>query len=224
MLEVKRARGIRWLALGALCIGLTGCATLNPVVNVTSLGEANPAHDEEIAERFEATINADAPVDGSVRVLVDTVPEGLTYSDGQLSVDEGYAHEVLAHFEMTTYDGFFSRPTFWFTAGFFDYEAAWRRGLCWWQVPLEWVTLGFWTAVPTSYPCHPTMFREKEAWVESVKALANAAGASSAIMSYIDADQQEAKGVVGFLIKLDPKVLVGRFKTRPMELKPADDE
>lgn len=223
MFEVKGATGILRVALGAFCVGLTGCATLNPVVNVTSLGEANPAHDEEIAERFEETINGDDPVDGSVRVLVDTVPEGLSYSDGQLSVDEGYAHEVVAHFEMTTYDGFLF-PTFYFTAGFFDYEAAWRRGLCWWQVPLEWVSLGFWTAVPTSYPCHPTMVRSKAAWVESVKALAQAAGASSAIMSYVDADQQEAKGTVGFLIKLDPKVLVGRFKTRPMELKPADDK
>jgi len=223
MFGVKGAKRILRVALGAFCMGLTGCATLNPVVNVTSLGEANPAHDEEIAESFEETINSDEPVDGSVRVLVDTVPEGLTYSDGQLSVDEGYAHEVLAHFEMKSYDGVLF-PTFYFTAGFFDYEAAWRRGLCWWQVPLEWVTLGFWTAVPTSYPCHPTIFRSKAAWVESVKALAQSAGASSAIMSYVDADQQEAKGTVGFLIKLDPKVLVGRFKTRPMELKPADDE
>jgi len=224
MFEVKRANLIRQIALGALCIGLTGCATLNPVVNVTSLGEANPSRDEEIAERFEEATSDDEPVDASVRVLVDTVPEGLTYADGQLSVDEGYAHEVVAHFEMTTDGGFLNFPTFWFTASFFDYEATWRRGLCWWQVPLEWVSLGFWSVVPTSYPCHPTIFRSKAAWVDSVKALAQAAGASSAIMSYIDADQKEARGTVGFLIKLDPKVLVGRFKTRPMELKPAGAE
>jgi hypothetical protein len=190
------------------------------VVNINSVGEANPERDEQIAERFEDAPSAQQPADEQVHVLVDTVPEGLTYADGQLSVDKGYDHEVLASFEMKTIE---RHATFWFTAQFFAYEDTWRRGLCWWQVPLQWVTLGFWSVVPTSYPCHPTAYRSKAAWVESVRTLAEVADATGVIMTYADDDQKEALRTLGFLVRLDPKVLGGHLKTQPVKMNSGSD-
>ncbi len=40
--------------------------------------------------------------------------------------------------------------------GFYEYNAdeSLRRGYCYWQVPLHWLTLGLWYVVPTDYPCN----------------------------------------------------------------------
>ena len=34
----------------------------------------------------------------------------------------------------------------------------WRRGLCYWQVPIAWLTLGIWHLVPLYYPCIPAIW------------------------------------------------------------------
>lgn len=42
---------------------------------------------------------------------------------------------------------------FWF--GDYRPEQRWRKGLCYWQVPIMWLTLGVWHIVPIYYPCVP---------------------------------------------------------------------
>jgi hypothetical protein len=210
MIDLKRFHLLPTLML---LHSMSACAAIIPTAEFTGYGDANPERDIEIAERFEAN---ETPIAESakIRVLIDTIPEGLVFDDGQLSVTEGYAHEIRGKFSLRN-SGLLG---FYFFAWFFPYEDDWRKGLCYWQVPLEWVTLGLWSVVPTSYPCHPDRRLEKKAWVSYARALALEADADGVIMSYIFSDRKNAHGASGFLIVLDPRMKAGSLKTKPLHM------
>jgi hypothetical protein len=89
-----------------------------------------------------------------VKVLVETLPEGVRIEDGTLVVDP-------ARYELrgTVYETY-NKPL---TANFglwpYAYKRGdqWRHALCTWQLPLTWFTVTLWAWIsPTYWPCHVT--------------------------------------------------------------------
>lgn len=203
----------RWLEAGLLvCLvgALAGCGAVTPKPQYTRLGLADPEADKRVTDRYLA-IRKSTDVDLSkARVFVDTIPEGLRLQDGQLSVEDGYAHKIVGKFVLLNT----RKRLYWFPP-FFDYEDKWRKGFCYWQVPLVWATLGVWSISPTAIPCHPAEKQPKAVWVKEVRAVAIAGNADSAIMSYVSPWEDEAAGAAGFLFHIDPALADG-VKTTPM--------
>lgn len=194
--HVRVARSIGCLVTLLACLG--ACAPLRSEPSFQRTGNADPSSDRGVIARFEGSSTDQEP---RARVFLDAIPEGIAAQNGALVVIPGYAHQVIGTFTLGPQDG-----TFWmWLARFFDYEDGWRRGLCYPQVPLEWVSLGLWTAVPTSYACHPTASRDKVNIVRDVKLLAVAAGADGALMSYLGTAKDEARGATGVFVRLDPR-------------------
>lgn len=194
-----------------MVLGLIGCGPLQSEPNFQGFGEADLERDAQVLQRYDE-LRGDEKPRKEVRVLLDTIPEGIKLDGGQFSVEEGYQHQIVGKFALAPQGGMF-----YFMAWFHDYEDGWRKGLCYWQVPLEWLTLGIWTAVPTAYPCFPTPAREKLKLQADAKALAEAAGADTVIMGwFMSLDQKEALGAAGLLIKLDPR-MKDALKTKPFK-------
>src|SRR4051812_43425054 len=126
-----------------LCAVLSGgCATVansaHPVT-FTTFGDAETINQrqKDVLERFKA-LREHPPADklAQVKVLQNAMPDGIEVKDGTISVKDGYPHVVLGKFTLTA--NFAS--TLWFA----DYNPTWRKGYCYPQVPLTWVTLGLW--------------------------------------------------------------------------------
>lgn len=206
------AEKITLAAAAALLVG-AGCAPVKSQPFFQSHGAANVAGDQQVVERFEEARDREEQVEADeVTVLIDTLPEGLTFEDGVLRVAEDYDHEVVGKFVLGPKAGMF-----YLAAGFHDYEDGWRKGLCYWQAPLEWVTLGFWSVVPTSYPCHPTPVRSKVDVEQEARLMAKSAGADTVLMGYLGGDQQETLGAAGLLIRVDPRMRGDGLRTRPFK-------
>ncbi|MEM9695450.1 MAG: hypothetical protein AAGA56_23095, partial [Myxococcota bacterium] len=89
--------------------------------------------------------------------VTGSVPEGLELSDNgaKLTVQKGYESKyqvigsIEADYERAT-SGAILKNTYWT----WDYDEGWRKGYCYWQVPLKIATLGIWSyVVPLHYPC-----------------------------------------------------------------------
>lgn len=197
-------------------LATTGCATLKPAYSFTGMGEVDPARDREVIARMTAAHDDKSSATPEVKVLLNTVPEGIDMSGNTIKVEPGYAHRILGRFGIAQKSGLF-----YLVAGFFDYEDTWRKGVCYWQVPLEWLTVGFWSVVPTSYVCHPSLgLRDKADVVTEVKKAAAAAGADMVIMSFLAATNDEANGALGLLVRMDPRFKSGGMETKPIQGPP----
>ncbi len=124
----------------------SGCASANYAPVVTPAGEYRDAHG--LADRAESYSWAEVD---DVRVFLGTLPEGVQLHDGKISVDAA-RYEVLGEVTAAPKGSGFARMNVWF----YDYpeDESWRKGLCYWQTPLVWVTLGIYLFVsPFNYPC-----------------------------------------------------------------------
>jgi hypothetical protein len=132
-----------------------GCASLAFKPGVQSVGEyRNTAAAVETAEKI--------PNEGAaeVKVLIETLPEGMALKDGELVFDHE-RFEMLGKVSAQYKDPGMANLGFWFYP--YQDKDSWRTGLCAWQVPLSWVTLTMWAwLVPTYYPCRVRMGDEEE--------------------------------------------------------------
>ncbi len=143
-----------------------GCASLAFSPSVQSVGEYKNTSSVavEAAEMPEGTA-------ADVRVLIQTLPEGMVIKDGQLTFDDRY--EMLAKVSANYKNPGWAFLGFWF----YGYKSSdsWRTGLCAWQVPLSWVTGSLWAFVaPTYYPCRVKMGSEEERRADIVETMQRA--------------------------------------------------
>jgi hypothetical protein len=181
-----------------------GCAPLHMQANFSHMGEANPTLDQTINDQYEEV--RDQPTQGAseVKVLVDALPEGLSFNDGVIANQDGFGHQILGKFSIGPDHGAFP-----------EYRQGWRKGVCYWQQPLVWVSLTLWMMVPTYYPCFTTGLNPKQTIIDEVKRLAQVAGGDLAVISYfgVSMDAREARGAAGFILKIDPQMKDKEIKT-----------
>lgn len=199
---------MKHLRLSLLCFIATGCARLVPDVDYRSAGRADTQEDARVSDAMRKAIKARNTPSEAVAVFVDALPDGVRVADtGMLTIEPGSGHQLLGK---ATLRG--RRGNFFFFAAFLDYRETWRKGLCYWQAPLEWFTLGLWSLVPTSYLCHAganPLTRE-----EAIDDLRNAATAIGADLIIVFSSK-EKRGVVkdmsAWLLKSDARIDVRRM-------------
>ena len=195
-------RLIQYLAITLCALFSGGCAgvvTSAHPVTFTTFGDAETIAErqKDVLNRFQAA-RAKPPEDkiAEVKILQDALPDGLEVKGGTISVKEGFPHVVLGKFTLRAG----SASPFWFG----DYDAGWRKGYCYPQVPLTWVTLGIWgTLVPLSYPCWSgggTLSRELA--IQQMKTLAWAAGANL-VVAEIHGNDEVVNVATGLLVRTD---------------------
>ena len=200
----------RWF-LPLLALFLCNCATLRTQLRYSGFGEADFSRDRAVTERFKDSRDEPAP---QVKVLVDTVPEGLSVKDGLLRVEEGYSHEILGKFSLLPQNPVIS------IYAFADYEDGWRKVLCYPQIPLVWLTLSIWPLVPTFYPCYGSVTQRREKLLDDVKRITQAAQGDVAIVSFglsPNLDPEEAFGAAGYILRLDPRTGLGKTQSVPKQ-------
>ncbi len=151
----------------AATLGSAGCGTLAFHPSVQSMGEYK--NTQSIAT--EADEMSARSADG-VKVLVETLPEGMIVKDNMIVVDPE-RYEMLGKVSADYKDASLVNMGFWF----YDYKEneSWRTSFCAWQVPLSWVTLTMWSWLsPTYYPCRVGAGSEEERRADIVQALQKA--------------------------------------------------
>lgn len=202
---------------------LGGCATLPPGGTFKKSGVADLEAEQDVAKRYSEAI-VEAMATGNhvpkeeVTVLLSAVPEGLVISDGVIRNVEGYHHEVIGTFRTYGRAG----NTFWFA----DYKEGWRKGLCYPQTPLTWVTLGIWMIVPTSWACSATPWLSKNDYIQASRTMAKEAGGDLVILQFENEGFEGRAALVGkgVIIRTDPNLDQRRAVegAKPFEQPPAD--
>jgi hypothetical protein len=131
-------------ALTASC--LLACATQSYSPRIDYIGQYRDA--ESANEAADAVTEREAT---NVAVLLNELPRGVSIVDGKITVAADSEWVLVA--EATAHPN--GGRQFWLM-GFYDYnpDEAWRKGYCYWQVPLHWLTFGLWYMVPTDYVCN----------------------------------------------------------------------
>lgn len=134
------------VAISAVAGVLGACAT----PNYQAVHKASPA-----SPPVPPNIG-DIPFDPShdaVTIIEELEPPGFSYdrARNELVAAPGSGHEVVTWVQLTF--PLLENPgrVFWFIR--YRPEQRWRKGYCYWQVPLLWVTLGAWHIVPLHYVC-----------------------------------------------------------------------
>lgn len=184
---------LRLLPLLAFALYGTGCAPTFSKASFQGLGEYNPRANQAVADRYRELQETPPPEAARVKVLYDTVPEGIEVKGDVYSVAQGYPIEILGKYGLA---GPVGGP--W---AFTDYKETGRKVYCYWQAPLTWVTLGIWAlAVPVSYPCWTEDLTQEE-WVDELRTLAVAARGNLVIAS------SRSGGRVGVILRVGPEYL-----------------
>lgn len=88
----------------------------------------------------------------SIVVSMGQLPRGVELKDGAISVAPDADVELVAKISaQMNFPGMLGGNEW-----FYDYDEsqAWRKGFCYWQVPLSWITVGMWAYLsPLSHPC-----------------------------------------------------------------------
>jgi hypothetical protein len=181
-----------------LAVTATGCfGTLKPRMEWRGAGEADPGRDRGVETQFHDTsgkaLEAAPATQPAVKVMLETIPEGIELKENVLSVKDGYQHQILGRFNLKGDAGFFP-----------GYEAGWKGPVCYPQRVLALLTLGVWMLVPTSYPCNVSDRREKEYWIDQAKQAAASAGGDLVLGHYLAEGKEDAWGIEGFVLKADP--------------------
>jgi hypothetical protein len=161
------------------CLPSLGCASLSFRAGVQSVGEYK--NTSAVVEKAE-----DIPADGAqdVKVLIETLPEGMGLKNGELGYDHA-RYEMLAKVSAEYRDPSLVNLGFWFYH--YGQKDSWRTGLCAWQVPLSWVTLTMWSwFVPTYYPCRVGRGEEEDrraAIVDTLQRATKALGGNLVIVA-----------------------------------------
>jgi hypothetical protein len=196
----------------SLVVAISGCAALQPrPTSYTAFGEADPARDRAVIEGYDALLDSTAKR-ADVKVLVDTLPAGVSLKDGTISVEDGAPFELVGKFSVGTKSGFFP-----------DYKDGWRKGLCYRQQPLFIVTGFIWGVAPTYWPCFysgwPGGVMSREDAIVASRLLAESAGANVVLLSYVGNGDAVGQGT-GFLLKTDLSTFDPK-KTHPKDASPA---
>jgi hypothetical protein len=179
-----------------LALVASGCfGSLKSRMQYRALGEADPQSEKRVEESF----NSDEPRTAElprVKVLVNTIPEGLELKDHVLAVQKGYGHVILGKIAVSPDWGFFP-----------GYEESWKKPVCYPQRVLAVVTLGVWMILPISWPCNvPSGMRPSEYWLDQARTAASTAGGDMVVAELVGENiDHEAIGIVGFVIKQDPR-------------------
>jgi len=205
-------RMARAMVLTVFIAGCVGCAGIKTMPDLSLFGEADPEKEALLLKKYK---NEPKVKDKqAVQVLVDTVPKGIQVSDGQISSEAEYEHEVLGHF---SFRPDFKRESTGALDGFSNYKGGWRKVLCYPQVALSYATFGIWDFIPTSYPCYGHLKQTKQEMIEEAKKMTTATGGNVAVISYIKDNENKVLGAVGYAIKLDPR-FKDNFETKEATL------
>lgn len=205
---------MRLLGLTLIAIVAAGCARVVPGVIYRKVGKVDPEQEATTSEQMMDSIRQHQTTADQVDVVLDLMPPGLREAGDKLVIEPGYEHEVIGR---VTVQG--RKAPFFFLARFIDYRDVWRKALCYWQVPLEWLTLGIWSIVPLSYPCHAsgaTLTREEA--IEDLRNAALPAGADLAIVFTGRARADDVKQMSAWLVRLDKRAA----HEAPLEIPPLD--
>jgi hypothetical protein len=201
--------------LPLLCLSLlvvfaaSACGSVRPTLSVSKPGVSDIEGEREIVDRYAKAISDSIEVPKEeVIVLVSALPEGISYNQETMTVEEGYDHELLATFEFMPSNA----TPYWFA----DYRAGWRKGLCYPQVPLSWVTLGIWpTFVPTAWPCWGTPKNDKLDMLQDVRRVGASAGGDTVILQMVEWPGSDSViAARGFVLRADPRVRATNFERR----------
>ena len=192
-----RTRAILATCLAGLCLA-SGCAQARSTATYHTIGLADATADARTVARWEETRRQKAP--GDVRVYVAAIPDGLSVTDGSLTVDEGTEHRILGRFRISPTRHQYG--TYLFT----EYEHAAVAAACYPQVILTWATLGLWVIVPTSWGCLTNGFQPREALVDQARHLARAAGGNAVVAAFEDSTgHDDAQALTGVILNLSPE-------------------
>ncbi len=198
-MSVGRGAG-RWLGilLGVVVLSsaLSGCTGTRARGIYFHTGEANPKLEKSINDGFKEASKARTPVDPDAKVLIDMVPEGMSFSNDVLSVDEGYAHEIKGKFKLLPLG---------------------TGSVCQVRMVIEYtLVIGL---IDPSYYVMCTANTTHEGLIDEAKRMASEAGGDLVIGSYLVSNPQKsiAYGLSGWIIQMDPKL-----KGKPLDLRPTD--
>lgn len=189
----------RAAALALVACTVTGCfGAVRPRIEYRTSGEANPRGDRKVEESFAAQVDQVLAAEGeeipehqNVKVMLNSLPPGVDMKDDVLSVSPESGHEILGRFKLVPDIGVFP-----------NYEAGWKKPVCYPQRVLGIITLGIWMLVPTSYPCNTFVHRPTEYWIDYAKAAAVNAGGDLVVGTMLgENNEHEAFGVFGFILK-----------------------
>lgn len=190
---MKQAR----IAPALLSLLFAGCMTarVQPEAQFKGSWAENPKMDREIKKFLEEqteTLLTEA-ADPNIEVWVGKIPAGIELHEGVISVKDGVPYEIIGKATLVLNAGS--------QFGFPDYEQGWRKGLCYWQAPLTWVTLGLWAVIPVNYPCGVEFQREKEDVLTATRNLVAKVGGHFFVGDYLYETEDRAAGVQGFVIR-----------------------
>lgn len=199
---------MRWRILSALVVAslVGGCATLPPGGTFKMSGVADLEGEQDVLHRYSDAI-VEVMTTGNyvpkeeVTVLLSAAPEGLEMRDGVIRNVEGYQHKVIGTF--TTYGR--SANTFWFA----DYKEGWRKGVCYPQTPLTWVTIGLWDVLsPTTWVCKGSPWLSKNDLIHASRTMAKEAGGDLVILQFVGEgfEGTAALQAHGVIIRADPRL------------------
>jgi hypothetical protein len=168
-----------WLLAVVVASG-AGCASVNYAPRIVSVGTGEYRDTRALDQKAAKVSAAEA---ARVKVFFDDLPDGMTSQNGRLVWDEA-RYEVVGRVGVTPQSAGFSNVAW----GFYDYapDQSWRKGYCWWQVPLGWLTIGIWAITPFYAPCwvlpesDPAV--RKERIVQSIRRAGFALGADLVVM------------------------------------------
>lgn len=144
---------LRALALTALLLCGTGCASVAPKVFATGYGRIDTRQSPNPRRAHELKTDPER-----VQVVGGQLPPGLSIRGEELVVDRGYeqTYRVLGRVEadLSSHMRTAGVRNLFFT---WRYDQKWRNALCWPQVPLKILTAGLWLASPSHYPCVTTL-------------------------------------------------------------------
>jgi hypothetical protein len=132
----------------------------------------------EFRDLRDVTDKAKGMAVGSARevpVIVNGWPYGVF-------VESGTIHAELSEYELVgAVYAKYNNPR-WIVSGFWFYDYGgrdeWRKGFCWPQVPLSWLSLSLWAwVVPTYYPCRVAYGDDDDRRADIVETLQRAAKA-----------------------------------------------
>ena len=134
----------RALSLLALLVTLSTTACASSTFSPGATFHGTPRSALEVVKTADAM---DEKTASDVEVLVGQLPEGVAVEGGAVRVDPA-RYELLGTVTAKS-NGVVDFVNFWFYP--YAEDEAWRKGFCYWQVPLTWVTLTI--VSPLAYPC-----------------------------------------------------------------------
>lgn len=157
----------RLLPLLLPVLSLVGCAHQTYANTIKPLGDASNIAKYAILSRQANDLPEGAGAE--VRVLLDKLPEGMSVKDGELDYDK-HRYSILGEIRVAEEPNSIGM---WFEN--YDSHELWKNVYCNIQVPLNWVSIYTWVALPFYWPCLKGGLKEDARLEHMVAKLQNAA-------------------------------------------------